>query len=75
MALTYKNVDENGNMAAEVRISAWDTASGGVAESVSFEGKGVTDDAVDPVWPRSMLSAADWTLGKRTVIAKSNMAT
>ena len=69
-ALTYKNVDEDGNMAAEVRISAWD-ASGGVAESVSFEGKGVTDDAVDGM---ATLDAGGWTLGKRTVIAKSNMA-
>ena len=37
-ALTYKNA---------VRISAWDTG-GGAAESVWFEGTGVTDDADSP---------------------------
>ncbi len=71
-ALTYKNVDENGNTAAEVRISAWD-ANGGVAGSVWFEGTGVMDDAE----PDGMatLDAAGWLLGKRDVTAKSNKAT
>ena len=62
-ALTYKNA---------VRISAWDTG-GGAAESVWFEGTGVTDDADNPDGV-AMLSAADWRIGKRTVTVKSNMA-
>ena len=63
-ALTYKNA---------VRISAWD-ASGGAAESVWFEGTGVTDDADSPDGV-AMLSAADWRIGKRDVTVKSNKAT
>ncbi len=63
-ALTYKNA---------VRISAWD-ASGGAAESVWFEGTGVTDDADNPDGV-AMLSAADWRIGKRDVTVKSNKAT
>ncbi|MYD61311.1 MAG: T9SS type A sorting domain-containing protein [Gemmatimonadetes bacterium] len=62
-ALTYKNA---------VRISAWDT-DGGAAESVWFEGTGVTDDADNPDGV-AMLSAADWRIGKRSVAVKSNMA-
>ncbi|MYG48590.1 MAG: T9SS type A sorting domain-containing protein [Gemmatimonadales bacterium] len=64
MALTYKNM---------ARISAWDT-DGGAAESVWFEGTGVTDDADNPDG-EAMLSAADWRIGKRTVTVKSNKAT
>ena len=67
-ALTYKNRDEDGTMAAEVRISAWD-ASGGAAESVWFEGKGVTDNG-----DGSATLDNSWLLGKRTVVAKSNKA-
>ena len=63
-ALTYKNM---------ARISAWDT-DGGAAESVWFEGTGVTDDADNPDG-EAMLSAADWRIGKRTVTVKSNKAT
>ncbi len=63
-ALTYKNA---------ARISAWD-ASGGAAESVWFEGTGVTDDADSPDGV-AMLSAADWRIGKRDVTVKSNKAT
>ena len=63
-ALTYKNA---------ARISAWD-ASGGAAESVWFEGTGVDDDADTPDGV-AMLSAADWSIGKRTVTVKSNKAT
>ncbi len=63
-ALTYKNA---------ARISAWD-ADGGAAESVWFEGTGVTDDASNPDGV-AMLSAADWRIGKRTVTVKSNKAT
>ena len=63
-ALTYKNA---------ARISAWDT-DGGAAESVWFEGTGVTDDADNPDGV-AMLSAADWRIGKRTVAVKSNKAT
>ncbi len=63
-ALTYKNA---------ARISAWDT-DGGAAESVWFEGTGVTDDADSPDGV-AMLSAADWRIGKRTVTVKSNKAT
>ena len=62
-ALTYKNA---------ARISAWD-ASGGAAESVWFEGAGVTDDADNPDG-EAMLSAADWKIGKRSVTVKSNKA-
>ena len=70
-ALIYKNIDEDGNTAAEVRISAWD-GSGGAAGSVWFEGKGVMDDADNP---DGMATLDDmWLLGKRTVVAKSNMA-
>ncbi len=67
-ALTYKSRDEDGTMAAEVRISAWD-ASGGAAESVWFEGKGVTDNG-----DGSATLDNSWLLGKRTVVAKSNKA-
>ena len=63
-ALTYKNA---------ARISAWDT-DGGAAESVWFEGTGVTDDADNPDGV-AMLNAADWRIGKRTVTVKSNKAT
>ncbi len=63
-ALTYKNA---------ARISAWDT-DGGAAESVWFEGTGVTDDADNPDGV-AMLSAADWRIGKRDVAVKSNKAT
>ena len=63
-ALTYKKM---------ARISAWDTG-GGAAESVWFEGTGVTDDADNPDG-EAMLSAADWRIGKRTVTVKSNKAT
>ena len=63
-ALTYKNM---------ARISAWDT-DGGAAESVWFEGTGVTDDADNPDGV-AMLNAADWRIGKRTVTVKSNKAT
>ena len=62
-ALTYKNA---------ARISAMD-ASGGAVESVWFEGKGVDDDADNPDG-MAMLNAANWSLGKRTVYAKSNKA-
>ena len=55
------------------RISAWDT-DGGAAESVWFEGTGVTDDADNPDG-EAMLSAADWRIGERTVTVKSNKAT
>ncbi|MCY3683297.1 MAG: T9SS type A sorting domain-containing protein [Gemmatimonadetes bacterium] len=69
-ALIYKNIDEDGTMAAEVRISAW--GADGAAESVWFEGKGVMDDADNP---DGMATLDDnWVLGKRTVMAKSNMA-
>ncbi|MXZ11211.1 MAG: T9SS type A sorting domain-containing protein [Gemmatimonadetes bacterium] len=71
-ALTYKNIDEDGNMAAEVRISAWD-ANGGAVTSFCFEGKGVTDDCGSPDG-MATLDAGGWVLGKRTVIAKSQMA-
>ena len=72
-ALTYKNRDEDDTMAAEVRISAWDMISGGVAESVWFEGKDVMDDADSPDG-MGTLDANGWVLGKRTVRAKSNKA-
>ena len=70
-ALTYKNIDEDGNMAAEVRISAWD--ANGAVTSFCFEGKGVTDDCGSPDG-MATLDAGGWVLGKRTVIAKSQMA-
>ena len=60
-ALTYKNA---------ARIKAVD-ASGNVVASVSFDGAGVTDNAGG----MAMLSLADWSIGKRTVEVKSNMAT
>ena len=70
-SVTYDNVDEDGTTAAEVLISAWD-ASGGAAESVWFEGKGVTDDADNP---DGMATLDDgWIYGKRTVTVKSNKA-
>ena len=68
-ALTYKNTDEDGMVAAEVRISAWD-ANGGAAESVWFEGKGVGDNGDGS----ATLDAAGWLLGKRDVTVKSNKA-
>ena len=71
-ALTYKNRDEDGNTAAEVRISAWD-ADGGAVTSFCFEGKGVTDDCGNPDG-MATLDAGGWVLGKRTVMAKSKMA-
>ena len=69
-ALTYKNTDDSGAVAAEVLISAWD-ANGGAAGSVWFEGKGVSDNGDGS----ATLDAAGWLLGKRDVTAKSNMAT
>ena len=68
-ALTYRNVDEDGTMAAKVLISAWD-ADGAAAESVWFHGKGVTDNGDGT----GSLDADGWTLGKRTVFAKSKKA-
>lgn len=66
-ALTYKN-----DMASEVRISAWDMATGGVAESVMFHGGGVAPSSMGDGY--AMLDANGWKLGKRTVYAKSNKA-
>ena len=68
-ALTYRNVDEDGTAAAKVLISAWD-ANGGAAESVFFHGKGVKDNGDGT----GSLDADGWTLGKRTVFAKSKKA-
>ena len=62
-AVTYKNVDADGNMASEVRISA-------SSSSVRFSGGGVTDNGDGS----ATLNAAGWKLGKRTVHAKSEMA-
>ena len=62
---TYKN-----DMASAVKISAW--AGGGAAESVSFSGGGVTNDADNPGY--ASLNAAGWSSGKRTVHAKSEKA-
>ena len=59
-AVTYKNVDADGNMASEVRISA-------SSSSVRFSGKGVSDNGDGS----ATLNAADWKLGKREVHAKS----
>ena len=67
-ALIYENIDEDGTTAAEVRISAWD--ADGAAESVWFEGKGVTDDADNPDGVATLDDS--WLLGRRTVMAKSN---
>ena len=65
-ALTYKNRDQDGNLASEVRISAWD--ADGAASSVIFHGKGVSDNGDGS----ATLDAGEWKLGERTVWAKSN---
>ena len=62
---TYKN-----DMASAVKISAW--AGGGAAGSVSFSGKGVTNDDANPGY--ASLDAAGWSNGKRMVHATSEMA-
>ncbi len=67
-AVTYKNVDADGNMASEVRISAWNM-NGGAASSVRFSGTGVDDNGDGS----ATLDAAGWSLGKRTVHAESEM--
>ena len=65
-ALTYKNRDQDGTLASEVRISAWD--ADGAASSVIFHGKGVSDNEDGS----ATLDANEWRLGERTVWAKSN---
>ena len=69
-AVTYKNQDEDGNQASEVRISAQDM-NGELVSTVWFEGDGVMDDADSPDG-MATLDAATWRLGKRRVFAKSN---
>ena len=69
-AVTYKNEDEDGNQASEVRISAQDM-NGELVSTVWFEGDGVMDDADSPDG-MATLDAATWRLGKRRVFAKSN---
>ena len=67
LLLTYKNRDQDGTLASEVRISAWD--SDGAASSVIFHGKGVSDNEDGG---SATLDANEWKLGERTVWAKSN---
>ena len=69
-AVTYKNQDEDGTTASEVRISAQDM-NGELVSTVWFEGDGVMDDADSPDG-MATLDAATWRLGKRRVYAKSN---
>ena len=80
--LTVQAVDNNGTADDDgddrsalthkiaARVSAWDMASGGVAESVRYHGGGVTDNGDGT----AMLAAATWKLGKRTVQVSSNEA-
>ena len=65
--VVYDNRDADGTKAAEVRITAMD-AAGMPVNSVWFHGNGVTDD--DHTDGMASLDTK-WTLGKRTVYAKS----
>ena len=65
--MVYDNRDADGTKAAEVRITAMD-AAGMPVNSVWFHGNGVTDD--DHTDGMASLDTK-WTLGKRTVYAKS----